>query len=136
MLESGVHKTTMAKATRREIAESILELSQKTSGAKLAQAIAAYVVAERRTSELDAIMREVARLRQENEGVVEATVTSAHPISDKLKKQITALINEDKLVINEVIDPSVIGGVRVETSQVDLDLTVRNRLHKLKTLSV
>lgn len=126
----------MAKATRREIAESILELSQKTSGAKLAQAIAAYVVAERRTSELDAIMREVARLRQENEGVVEATVTSAHPISDKLKKQITALINEDKLVINEVIDPSVIGGVRVETSQVDLDLTVRNRLHKLKTLSV
>lgn len=125
----------MAKASRRDIALAILALSEKVPAAKLSRAVASYVIEQRRTSELDAILREVARLREEQTGVVEATVTSAFPVSDKVKKEIKALIGEDKMVINEVVDPSVIGGVRVETSKVNLDLTVRNRLHKLKTLS-
>ena len=125
----------MAKASRRDIAAVILALSDKYSDKKLANAVAAYVVDERRTSELDAILREVSKLRSEQTGIVEATITSAFPVSDKLKKQIKSLLEQDKLVINEVIDKDVIGGVRVETSEKSLDLTVRNRLNKLKTLS-
>ena len=125
----------MAKASRHDIAAVILELSNKLTGKKLANAVAAYVVDERRTSELDAILREVNKLRNELTGIVEATVTSAYPVSDKTKKQIKALLEQDKLVINEIIDKDVIGGVRVETSERSLDLTVRNRLNKLKTLS-
>jgi len=125
----------MAKASRRDIAAVILALSDKYSDKKLANAVAAYVVDERRTSELDAILREVSKLRSEQTGIVEATITSAFPVSDKLKKQIKSLLEQDKLVINEVIDKDVIGGVRVETSEKSLDLTVSNRLNKLKTLS-
>ncbi len=125
----------MAKASRQDIASVILQLSGKYSDKKLANAVAAYVVAERRTSELDAILREVNKQRGEQTGMVEATVTSAFPISDKIKKEIKLLLEEDKLVINEVIDTDVIGGVRVETSEKSLDLTVRNRLNKLKTMS-
>ncbi len=125
----------MAKASRTEIAQAILAMSATSSGKKLANEIAAYVIAERRTNELDAILREVNKLRGEQTGVVEATVTSAYPLNTKAKKDIKEILNQDKLVINEVIDPSVIGGVRVETSERSLDLTVRNRLNKLKTMS-
>ncbi len=124
----------MAKASRRDIAQVILKKSQTLSGKKLASEIAAYVIAERRTSELDAILREVNKLRNEQSGIVEATVTSAHPWS-ATKKEIKKILNHDNLVINEVVDPAVIGGVRVETSEKSLDLTVRNRLNKLKTMS-
>ena len=123
------------KASQHAIAQAILALSTKLSGAKLSRAVAAYVIEQRRTSDLDAILREVSRIREDQTGIVEATVTSAFPISDKVKKEIKGLLGEDKLVVNEVIDKTVIGGVRVETSAVHLDLTVRNRLHKLKTLS-
>lgn len=122
----------MAQPSRSDIANVILSLSKKLSGKALAEAIAAYLTEQRRTSELDAILREVSRLRERQEGVTEATVTSAHPLTDKVERQLKEILGE-KIIINSVVDKNVIGGVRVETNDISLDLTVRNRLDQLKT---
>jgi len=42
----------------------------------------------------------------------------------------------DKVILNETIDPSVIGGVRIETNEQQLDITVRAKLNKLKQATV
>jgi F-type H+-transporting ATPase subunit delta len=122
----------MSVLTRHEVAEAILTLSAKKSGQRLAEDVAAYLVANRRTSELDAIMREVARLRTQRDGVAEVTATSAYALNDAARTSIKKLLHADKLTINEVIDTEVLGGVRLETSEELLDLTVRNRLNQLK----
>lgn len=122
----------MSTPTRRELAEAIVVLSDKRSAKRLSEDIAAYLVANRRTGELDAIMREVARLREARDGVTEVTATSAHRLNEASHKAIRNLLGTDKLTINEVLDAEVIGGVRLETSQLLLDLTVRNRLNQLK----
>lgn len=121
----------MARATVNQIALAIFNLSKTTTQSQLANEIAGYIVAERRTSDLGAIMREVVRLRQQTSGVEEVTVTTAFEPSDTVITQVKQLIG-DKTVINKVIDKSVIGGVRIESSEYFLDLTVRNRLNKMK----
>ena len=122
----------MSAPTRRELAEVILGLSDKRSIKKLSDEVAAYLVANRRTSELDGVMREVARLRQARDGVTEVTVTSARQLNDATTRTIKQLLGSDKLTINQVVDAEVLGGVRLETSEMLLDLTVRNRLNRLK----
>lgn len=121
----------MAQASIRQIAEAVLALSKQQSEANLAKAIAAYVVAERRSADLSAIMREVARLRAQD-GVTEATITTAVPATPAVKAEIKQLLGDKSAVLNEVVDKNVIGGVRIESNDYYLDLTVRNRLNKLK----
>lgn len=122
----------MASISRRDIALAIVSLSKKQSQKQLSEAVAAYLVANRRTSELDAIMREVSRLREQQDGVTEMTATSAYKLDAAAQKAIVALFPNQTLIINEVVDSDVLGGVRLETSEMQLDLTVRNRLQRLK----
>lgn len=123
----------MSKPSRKDIAQAMLDLTSKTSASKATKSLAQYLVQERRTSELDAIMREVQALRREQTGIEEFQLTSAFTLKDSVKKELTALLGGGKkTVVNEVIDKDVLGGVRVESSEAMLDLTVRNRLQKLK----
>ena len=123
----------MSKPTQHEIALAVLQLTNKYSQTKAAKATAQYLVHERRSSELDAIMREVQKVRREENGITEVNLTSAFPLSAQVKKELTKfIVSDSKVVANEIIDESVLGGVRMETSETQLDLTVRNRLQKLK----
>lgn len=122
----------MATPSRRELAEAIIVLSGRMSGQRLSEAVAAYLMSQRRSSELDAIMREVSRLREQRSGVIEVTATSARPLDAGIRKTITDILQTKNIVINEVVDPTVLGGVRLESSEVQLDLTVRDRLNQLK----
>lgn len=122
----------MSAPTRQQLAEAIFDLSNKRSMTKLSEEVAAYLVANRRTGELDAVMREVARLREIRNGVTEVTATSAHKMNEATIRTIKQLLGSEKLTINEVVDAEVLGGVRLETSEMLLDLTVRNRLNQLK----
>lgn len=127
----------MARPDRIELAKAILQLAERSkSDQQLAQMIADYLVKERRTSELEMIMRDVESLR-ENQGYIEATVTSAFPLSRTLHTELIGLLRKEfpqaqKITIDEIVDPNVIGGLRVEAAGKQLDTTVRNKLQKLK----
>lgn len=122
----------MSSPSHQELATAVLTLSNKMSQSTLSATLAAYLVQNRRSGELDAIMREVSRQREARDGVTEVTATSAFKLNEATKKAITALLGSKKLIINEVVDSEMLGGVRLETSEQQLDLTVRNRLNQLK----
>lgn len=122
----------MARVSQKDIARAIRNLSGSMSSAKLSKVLASYLGRERRTGELDAILREVSRQREVEDGILEIDLTSAFPISDGNKRELTKSVDAKKVVVNETIDKNVIGGVRMETSKSVLDLTVRNRLNRLK----
>lgn len=121
----------MAQSSTLEVAQAIDKLSKQFTGKKLAKAIAAFIVSERRTADLDKIMRKVSLIRQKD-GKSEVTVTSAFPITDEAVDLIKQIVDGNDVTVNKVIDKSVIGGVRLEANDLYLDLTVRNRLNKLK----
>ena len=125
------------RTTNRQIAAAVVaDLNKGKSQASVSKALAAYLVGERRSKDTDAIMREVARLQFVDNGQLEIDVISATKLTDASRKQISDLFlgKAKKLVMNETIDPTVIGGVKVESSTSRLDLTIHRRLQRLKEM--
>lgn len=126
--------------TNKELAQALESLIETTPQSKLAQLIAAYLIDNRATKDLEAIMREVERLRAEK-GIVEATLVSAYPLTERVKAESKKLIQKQHpaakaIVLNENVDPSVLGGLRIETGQTQFDTTIKAKLHKLERANV
>jgi F-type H+-transporting ATPase subunit delta len=122
------------RQTNKIIAEAVLSAVQKgTPLQRIATSLAALLIEERRTKDADAIIREVERLLA-NQGSIELKVTTAHGLTERLRQEIVALFKDkaNHITVNEKKDPSVLGGVLVESNEERLDLTVRRQLQRLK----
>lgn len=86
----------------------------------------------------DCFVRFRARYAQDH-GILEATAVTAAPLSlpllDKLSKRLSELTGQ-RIELDNRVDPSVLGGVRLEYNGRQLDGTLRHRLSGIeKTLS-
>lgn len=129
------------KTPRSQIAPIIGDwsLRQGTDMKHLSQEVAAYLLDENRTGELDSLMRDVISYRADK-GIVEVTAVSVHSVSEKIKRDIERLVREqfpgaNKIIINERIDTETIGGMRLELVGQQLDMSVRNKLNRFKELT-
>ncbi len=122
----------MSKITTNELAKYAVD--QLDSGVKapvLAQQLAAYLLDTRQTKELSKLSRAI-EAELNSRGTTQVTVTSAHSVSDDVKEELAKLIGAEKPVFTEVIDKSVIGGVKAQSMESEIDLTVRARLNRFK----
>ncbi|HET7673523.1 MAG TPA: F0F1 ATP synthase subunit delta [Candidatus Saccharimonadales bacterium] len=129
------------KTPRHKIAEFLAErtLRQDVDTKALSQEIAAFLLETGRTGELTSLSRDIMQKRAQK-GVVEVTAVSAHKLTAQLGKEIKDKIRAfypeaKEIVINEVTEPNMIGGVRLELANQQLDLTVRSRLNRFKQLT-
>ncbi len=107
-----------------------------TDKSKLVSEIAAYLLEENLTSDLDSIMRDVMKYRLE-QGIVEVDVISAHKLSGQdltdIKELLVAEYPDAKSYsIDERIDPYVVGGVKLEFPGAQLDLSIFSKLNLFK----
>lgn len=129
------------KTPRTRIAKVIADRTLK-SGAedKLVREVAAYMLSERRVGELNSLMRDV----QEDwakAGQVEVLAVSAHPLSAEVREDIelqakSLYPDAKRVIVTELLDPEVIGGVRLRLANQQLDLSVEAKLNKFKQLTV
>lgn len=126
------------KTPRRKVAALLAErsLASGANAEELSRLVAAYLLRNGRTGELGSLMRDVQQLRAER-GVVEVTAVTAHELSAAAKADIEARIKQlypdaKQIVISEVLDPEVVGGVRLELPHQQLDLSVRAKLNRFK----
>ena len=108
--------------------------------AQLAREIAAYLIAENRTSEFDSILRDIAQYRI-GKGDVEATLVSAHQLDDTVLRDVTDLMRDyypgaKKLRLSQRLDKDLVGGLKVVLPNKQLDLSVRSKLKKFKRLTM
>ncbi len=85
---------------------------------------------------LPLIQRQYEQLRHEREGVLDATIESAFPLSDEqVAKLVADLATRFKRVIRPAVqvDAALIGGVKVSVGDVVIDGSVRGRLHSMET---
>lgn len=129
------------KVSRLRIAHLIAEDSLKKGFSKTeARSIAAYLMSNRRTAELDSLLRDI-RDAWAQHGFIEVTAACAHKLSEKVRQDVTAEVRKlypaaKHIVIVEKLDQSVIGGVRIEFANRQLDLSIQNELNKFKMLAV
>jgi F0F1-type ATP synthase delta subunit len=110
------------------------------SSKQLSKEVAAYLLSERRVSELGSILRDVQADWAES-GFVEVIASSAHPLTDELKTEIASQIKKlypdaNQVLVTEQHDPEVIGGVRLALANHQLDLSIEAKLNKFKQLTV
>jgi F0F1-type ATP synthase delta subunit len=128
------------KTPRTRIASVIAERTlRKGVSSELSAEIAAYLLSEHRVSELDSILRDVLA-DWATAGHVEVIASSAHPLTAEVKadieRQVKSLYPAAKeIIVTESHDESVIGGVRLELANQQLDLSVEAKLNKFKQLT-
>ena len=130
----------MAKISRLKIAAAIADRIDLAKSEKaLSREIAAYLLSVRRTSELNSVLRDVMEIRAER-GIVEVTAATAFPLTSAVRSDIeknirTHFPTAKTVIVSESRDASVVGGVRLELANQQLDLSVRAKLNRFKQLT-
>lgn len=126
--------------SRAHLSEVIGERTLETSDSKeLAREVAAYLLDTNRTADLDSLLRDIMEYRAIH-GVIDAEAVSAHEIAESTIKDIIKIIEAEypkatTVQVERRVDPSVIGGIRVDMANEQLDLTVRDQLDTFKRLT-
>lgn len=128
------------KTSRTRIAHIVADRALSGGSKKrLSQEVAAYLLSERRVGDLDSLLRDV-QADWAEAGFVEVLAASAHPLSAAVKVDIEKRIkplypNAKRVIVTEVHDPAVIGGVRLSLANQQLDLSIEAKLNKFKQLT-
>jgi F0F1-type ATP synthase delta subunit len=128
------------RPSRVRLAEVIVSrINKGESLSHLSRELAAYLLNAGRTKELSSIMRDVMALRAES-GNVEATLSVAHELKSSIKDDIKQLVKSikpeaKKIIIDQKLDESLIGGFKLSVIDKSLDQSVRSKLNRLKALT-
>ena len=94
------------------------------------------LIDKKRIDEIGNLAQAYKQLAAEAQGSAEATVFSTRALTDAEKDEISSsfgkLVGKEKLSITNVIDPSILGGVRVQIGNYIFDNTVASKLENLK----
>lgn len=125
------------KAPRTRLAKLIAERTLKQGVSKrFDKEVAAYLLSEGRVNELDSLLRDV-QADWAEAGHVEVLARSAYPLTAPVKADIRREVKKvhpsaRRIVINEVIDPDMVGGVRLNLPNRQIDLSIRAKLNRFK----
>lgn len=128
------------KVSRLKLAAVLAQQSLgRVDEGRFSEEIAAYLLSERRVGELDSLLRDIQQYRADH-GIVEVIAASAHPLDDATRREIERVVRRQypdakQIIISPEIEPDVIGGVRLELANSQLDLSVRAKLNRFKQLT-
>lgn len=124
------------KASRRVLARYIAsELQSGKNQRATIEALAAYVVEHRLHSSLDLILADIA-WNLAKLGHIQADVTTARPLDASLRQTIIDYVKRlekaTDVEVQEHIDPSLLGGIIIETPSKRFDASISTKLKRLR----
>lgn len=124
----------MPKINNHQIAQfAVAQLEAGASTQEVARKVASYLLDNRQSRELPSVLRAIeAELNQR--GKSQVVITSAREVAENVKQELASLLGAPKPVFYEEIDPKVIGGVKARFGESEIDLTVRGKLQRFKTI--
>ena len=127
----------MNKVSRRALARYAADrLLGGDPPSNVAEAIASVLARDKRFGEAELLMADINYELESRGRAATAQITTAHELTDSLRDEIKRLVKKtskvDEVILNEQVDKSVIGGVRVETAMRIWDKTAARQLNELK----
>lgn len=113
------------------IFQSILEKNVE----KITMTLVTLLIKNGRESFLPAVARVFRDETLKYKGITETYLTTAVPVNDKIRKQISELISSEfntKVELKENVDNEIIGGFVLKVNDYYMDASVRNKLRKIK----
>lgn len=100
------------------------------------KALAAYLIETRQTRNVELFVRDIESVMLAK-GHAIVDVTAAFELADKTKAEIAKFVTEktnaNNVEIRESVDPSVIGGLKLQLPGKEMDATIARHLTVLKT---
>lgn len=130
----------VAGLSRRDLAKTIAAkiIAQPSERQAWLNRAAAYLVERHQTDRAEQLVQDIAREVFTQTGTLLASVTSAHPLSPAIRKEIadylTAATGAQRVVLDEAVDPTLLSGVVVRTPDHELNTTARYHLQQLTSL--
>jgi F0F1-type ATP synthase delta subunit len=127
------------KHTRHYIANVLAEKTLHVKDSKkLAREIAAYLMSEQEKVNIDSLVRDIMQYRADH-GVIEAVTVSAHGVDTHTLTEVKLLLKQEfpdakTVIVTQEQDPSVVGGLRIDLANEQLDLSIKSKLSTFKRL--
>lgn len=134
----GNHELELTLGNKLGDTQAKIALVQRLFGLKLsagAIGVVRHLVANSRGRRLSAALRESARVAADQGGSELATVTVAAPLNEAQQTRISNLLEQSAgrpVRVTTVVDPSLVGGVRIQIGDDVIDGSVRSRLDDLR----
>lgn len=125
----------MNTISRKAIAKAFLSLLHSKGKKPAIQAVAALLVEQRRARDVDFLIQDVGKELFAADGELQTTVTTAHKLSEKTQKSITAFLRQrtgaKTVQADFVIDSSIKGGFIARTPVGEINTSVTQLLSTL-----
>lgn len=122
--------------SRTDVASGFVARLDKVGAKKATKELAALLVDQRLHGQVEDILVDISKEYARVHGVIDAEARTAYPLSDTLKKELIERVKQStgarSVILHEEIDKSLLGGVIVSASDMELDLSLRAKLAKLK----
>ena len=124
------------KYSRTDIARAYVAQAGKQGTKKATKDLAALVLQQGLHAEVDQIIDDIAREYMKQEGIVEADVRTAFPLSNDLKTSLSEKVKKQTgaktVTLHETVDSTLLGGVIITAPDMELDLSLKTKLAKLR----
>lgn len=121
---------------RTDIAKGFVKRLDKVGPKKAVKELASLLLEQRIHSQVDEILADISKEYARVHGVVEAEARTVFPLSKNLKKELSERVKKStgakSVILHEEIDKSLLGGVIVSAPDMELDLSLKTKLAKLK----
>lgn len=127
----------MKNISRRQLAAYVVdELLAGRSASQIAKRAAAELVVSGRTNQAEALVDDIAQQLESRGLAAIATVTSARPLTNSLRQQISLAVKKalgvKQVILNEQVQCSVLAGVRIQTAAHVWDKTAKKILADIR----
>jgi F-type H+-transporting ATPase subunit delta len=129
----------MATIKLNDIARAIYEAQKDASASERTQInenVVKFLKKNRMMKDSKRLLEKIKKIEDEEEGNLTATITTSRPLKEKSHAEIIHFLKHyyeaERVEAKNVIDESVIGGVKIEVGEDILDLTLANRINKLQ----
>ena len=132
----------MKSVSRRKLAKYAAEQILAGNDAVLEE-IAGLLIYEKHEREIDLLVRDIEAELAENDEIV-ASVESARALDENTRRKIEQFLapvasdknSKPKVSLRESIDPTLIGGFKLQTPTATLDATVLKKLNDLRAKKI
>lgn len=123
-------------ASKTNIAKGFVARLDKVGPKKATKELAVLLVDQRLHGQVEDILVDISKEYARVHGIIDAEARTAYPLSDGLKKELIERVKQSTgaktVILHEEIDQSLLGGVIVSAPDMELDLSLKTKLTKLK----
>jgi len=121
--------------TREDQAAVVAQIADKAGLSQTIKNTLGLMATKRRLFVLPQLVSQLQRLIDAEKGVIEAEVTSAHPLTDAQQAELAKTLKDSvgsDIKLNTFVDESLIGGLIVKVGSRMIDTSIRTKLAALQ----